>query len=166
MKLSTGPSPGGGAGGDSTGPRTPTTPPPLGGLRPTVSCQRCRPQESTGAERYMGTKAARGEFLSTLHPNTILKPNHDPNTHPNPQPSPNPSPTPNPNPSPNPHPSPNPSPSPSPSPSPNPRLGSEFLLGSGMESDDVAKAALNVIWRILFSPINMAGMPEPARCKG
>ena len=32
-------------GGDSAGTRTPTTraPPPPGGLRPTVSCQRCRP---------------------------------------------------------------------------------------------------------------------------
>ena len=40
-------------GGDSAGPRTPTTPapppPPPRGLRPTVSCQRCRPQASTGA---------------------------------------------------------------------------------------------------------------------
>ena len=35
---------------DSAGPRTPTTPPPpLRGLRPTVSCQRCRPQASMGA---------------------------------------------------------------------------------------------------------------------
>ena len=36
-----------GGGGGSKGTRTPTTPLPLGGLRPIVSCQRYRPKEST-----------------------------------------------------------------------------------------------------------------------
>ena len=31
-----------------------------------------------GAQRSEGTKGARRKFLSTLHPNTILKPNPDP----------------------------------------------------------------------------------------
>ena len=53
-----------------------------------------------GARRSMGTKAAQRKILSTLHPNTILKPNPDPNTHPNPQPSPYPTPTPTPSPKP------------------------------------------------------------------
>ena len=35
-----------------------------------------------GARRSMGNKGARRKFLSTLHPNTILKPYLDPNTHP------------------------------------------------------------------------------------
>ena len=100
----------------------------------------------------MGTKAAQRKILSILHPDTILKPNPDPSAHPNPQPSPDPTPT--------------PSPSPSPSPSPNPRLGSESLLGSKMESNDVAKAAMNEILGILFGLTNMAGMVEPACCKG
>ena len=39
-----------GGGGDSTALRTPTTPPPPRGLRPTVNCQRCRPQASMGAK--------------------------------------------------------------------------------------------------------------------
>ena len=30
----------------------------------------------------MGTKGAHRRFLSILHPNTILKPNTDPNAHP------------------------------------------------------------------------------------
>ena len=34
-----------------------------------------------------------------------------------------------------------------------------------MESNDVAKAAMNKIWRILFSLINMASMAEPVRYK-
>ena len=100
-------------GGDSAGPRTPTTP-------------------------------AQRKTLSSLHPSTILKPNPDPNTHPNPQPSPKPSPTPTPTPSPK------PSPSPNPNPSSNPRLGSELFLGSKMESNDVAKVALNENGRILL----------------
>ena len=61
------------------------------GLRPTVSCHR-HPKESMGAKgarRSMGIKAAQRKILSTLHPNTILKPNLDPNTHPKPEPSPN-----------------------------------------------------------------------------
>ena len=40
-------------------------PPPPGGLRPTVSCQLCRPQESMGAEGvrcFMGTKGARRKW--------------------------------------------------------------------------------------------------------
>ena len=37
-------------GGDSVGPRTPTTPAPPRGLRPTVSCRRCCPQASMGAK--------------------------------------------------------------------------------------------------------------------
>ena len=41
--------PGGGV-GDSAGPGTPTPPPPPGGLRPTVSCRRCCPQEPMVAE--------------------------------------------------------------------------------------------------------------------
>ena len=52
----------------------------------------------------MATKGAQRKILSTLHPNTILKPNPDPNTHPNPQPSPNPTPTPTPSPNLNPNP--------------------------------------------------------------
>ena len=52
---------------------------------------------------------AKGDrILSTLHPNTTLKPNPDPTTHPNPQPSPNPTPTPTPSPSPKPEPPPPP----------------------------------------------------------
>ena len=77
----------GGGGGDSAGPRTPTTPPR--GLRPPVSCQRCLPQESIGTRR---------KFLSTLDPNAMLKPNPHPNAHPNPKPSPNPNSIPSPNP--------------------------------------------------------------------
>ena len=54
-----------------------------------------------GARRSTGTKAARRKIFSTLHPNTILKPNLHPNAQPIPQPSPNPTPilppTPNPN---------------------------------------------------------------------
>ena len=45
---------------------------------------------------------------------------------------------------------PNPFPSPNPSPGSNPRQGSELVLGSKMESNDVAKAAMNKIWGILF----------------
>ena len=45
--------------------------------------------------RSRGTKGALRNILSTLHPNTILKPNPDPNAHPNPKPSPNPHPGPN-----------------------------------------------------------------------
>ena len=74
-----------------------------------------------GTQRSMGTKGARRKILSTLHPNTILKPNLDPNARPNPTPSPNPTRTRSPSPSPSPN------PSPSPSPSPNPGLGSELV---------------------------------------
>ena len=35
-----------------------------------------------GTRRSMGTKGARRKILSTLHPNTILKPNPDRNTQP------------------------------------------------------------------------------------
>ena len=35
------------------------------------------------------------------------------------------------------------------------RLGSEFVLGSKMESNDAAKAAMNETWGILFSLINV-----------
>ena len=62
-------------------------PPPPRGLRPTVSCQRCRPQASMGAKsarRFMNTKGALRKILSTSHPNTILKPNLDSNAHPQP----------------------------------------------------------------------------------
>ena len=45
-----------------------------------------------GTRRSMGTKGAQSQILSTLQPNTILKPNPDPNAHPNPEPSPTPSP--------------------------------------------------------------------------
>ena len=34
---------------------------------------------------------------------------------------------------------------------------------NGSKSNDVAKAAMNEIWGILFSLINMAGMAEPVR---
>ena len=37
------------------------------------------------------------------------------------------------------------------------------MFYSKMESNDVAKAALNEIWGILLSLINMAGMVESAR---
>ena len=43
-----------------------------------------------GAQRSTGTKGARGKILSILHPNTILKPDSDPNAHRNPKPRPNP----------------------------------------------------------------------------
>ena len=56
--------PTGGGGGDSAGPRTPTTPrplpPPLRGLRPTVSCQRYEPKEPTGAKGAPAPKAPNG----------------------------------------------------------------------------------------------------------
>ena len=42
-------------------------PPPPRGLRPTVSCQRCRPEASMGAEGarcYMNTKGALRKILS------------------------------------------------------------------------------------------------------
>ena len=35
-----------------------------------------------------------------------------------------------------------------------------------MKSDDVAKAAMNEIGGILFSPINMAGIAKPTSYKG
>ena len=62
-------------------------------------------------------------------------------------PTPSPSPRPNPTPTPTPDPSPNPNPDPSPnrSPSPNPRLGSETLLDSKMESNDVTKTTMSEI---------------------
>ena len=44
--------------------------------------------------------------------------------------------------------------------------GQELVLGSKMESNDVAKAATNEVWRIFFIPINMAGMAKLACCKG
>ena len=62
-------------------------PPPPRGLRPTVSCQRCRPQASMGGKGTrcsMNTKGALRKILSTLHPNTILKPNLDSTAHPQP----------------------------------------------------------------------------------
>ena len=45
-----------------------------------------------GARCSMNTKGASRKILSTLHPNTILKPNLDSNAHPQPQPTPNPTP--------------------------------------------------------------------------
>ena len=42
-----------------------------------------------GERHSTGAKGAQRKILSTLHPNTILKPNPDPNAHPNPKPSPN-----------------------------------------------------------------------------
>ena len=48
-----------------------------------------------GAPRTMNTKGAVGKNLSTLHPNTILKPNLDSNAHSNPQPTPDPTSNPN-----------------------------------------------------------------------
>ena len=42
---------------------------------------------------------------------------------------------------------------------------SKLVLGSKMESNDAAKAAMNEIWWIFFGPISMAGMPELARFK-
>ena len=50
-------------GGDAAGPRTPTTPPPPRGLRPTVSCQRYEPKEPTGAE---GAEGAQWGYVATL----------------------------------------------------------------------------------------------------
>ena len=82
----------------------------------------------------MGNKGTQRKFLSTLHPNTIITANPDHNTHPNPQPSPSPT-------------LPPPlaltltNPSPDPSPSSNPWLGSELVLGSKMESNDMAKSS-------------------------
>ena len=78
-------------------------------------------------------KAPKGKFLSTLHPNTILTPNLDPNAHPNPKPSPTPTPDPS------------PSSSPNPSSSSRARLGSELVLGSKMESNDVAKSCNDLV---------------------
>ena len=46
------------------------------------------------------------------------------------------------------------------------RLGSEFVLGSKMESKHVAKAHMNEFWGKFVSLINIAGVAEPARCKG
>ena len=66
----------GGGGGGSAGPRTPT-PPPLGGLRPTVSCQRCRPQASMGAKgarRSMNTKGAIRKICQLCTPTISLNP--------------------------------------------------------------------------------------------
>ena len=62
-------------------------PPPPKGLRPTVSCQRCRTQVSMGtkgARCSLNTKGSLKKILSTLHPNTSLKPNLDSNAHPQP----------------------------------------------------------------------------------
>ena len=55
---------------------------PLGGLRPTVSCQRCRTHESMGAKgarRSMGTKGTRRKFCPlcttlSLNPTLTLTP--------------------------------------------------------------------------------------------
>ena len=40
------------------------------------------------------------------------------------------------------------------------------MVGSKMESNKVARAAMNEIWGILFSPINMAGMAILVGTKG
>ena len=97
--------------------------PPLDGSfsRPSQLSSRCSE----------GTKGAQRKIFSTLHPNTILKPNPDPNARPSPKLSPNPNPTSTPNPRPNPSPGPNASPNPNPNPNPssNPRLGLELVLG-------------------------------------
>ena len=98
----------------------------------------------------MGVKGAQSPILSICTPT----------------PNPTPTPTSSPNSNPHPTPSPNPNPSSNPSPHPNPRLWSQILLGSKMGSNDWAKAATNEVWGILFSLMNMAGMAEPARCKG
>ena len=45
-------------------------------------------------------------------------------------------------------------------------LGSELVLGSKMESNDVAKRSHERNLGALFSLINMDGMAELARCKG
>ena len=54
---------------------------PPRGLRPTLSCQRCRPSESMGAEgtqRSMGTKGTRRKFCPfctlSLNPTMTLTP--------------------------------------------------------------------------------------------
>ena len=109
-----------------------------------------------GARRSINTKGALRKILSTLHPNTSLEPNPDSNAHRNPQPSRGPTP----------NPTPTPTPTPNSSPSSNHRVGSELVLGSKLESNDVEKAARNKIWGILFSQINMAGMAQPASYKG
>ena len=64
----------------------PPPPPPQRGLWPTISCQRCRPQDH--GHRRRPTHHG--------HPKTILKPNHDPKAHSNLRPRPSPTPTPSP----------------------------------------------------------------------
>ena len=110
------------------GRQLPPPPSPLGasGQQLVAKGAGLRSPCAKGARHSMGTKGAQRTFLSTLHPNTILKPNPDPNAHPNPMP-PNPTPT--------------PSPDPHPSPSSNPRLGSKLVLGSKMESNNVTKSS-------------------------
>ena len=124
-----------------------TPPPPPGSLSNSLLKS---PWALKVSDALWAPKAPDRKFCPLCPPNTILKPNPNPNAHPNPQPSPNSTPTPSPN----------------PSPSSNPRLGSQYVLGSKMESNDVAKAAMNKIWGILFSLINMAGTAEPTHCKG
>ena len=64
------------------------------------------PQEASGQQlvvKVAGSGSMGAPWApkaSTMHPNTILKPNLDPNTHPSPKPSPDPTPRPNPNPNP------------------------------------------------------------------
>ena len=88
QRLALGEALGGGATPRVLGRQLPLPPPPPPrGLRPTVSCQRCCPQASMGAQGArcsMNTKGALRQSLSNLHPNTILKSNLDCNTHPQP----------------------------------------------------------------------------------
>ena len=101
--------PGVGGWGHSTGPRTPTIPPPLG-----ASGQQLVAKGATLRHPW-APKAPEGKFCPLCTPTLSL----------NPQPSPNPTPI--------------PSPSPNSNPSSNPRLGSELVLGSKLEGNDVGK---------------------------
>ena len=87
-------------------PPSPSQGPPSNNYLPQVALQ--EPMGAKGTQRSMGTKRTQSQNLSILHPNNILKPNHDPNAHTNPQPSPNPTPTPTPSPDSNPNPNPSP----------------------------------------------------------
>ena len=45
-------------------------------------------------------------------------------------------------------------------------FGSQLVPGPKLESNDMAKVAMNEFWGILLSLINMVGMAEPIRCRG
>ena len=121
-------------GTDSAGPTTQTTPPPpQRGPQPTVAkgAGLRSPRAPKAPDTPWAPKAPEGP----LCPLTILKPNPDPNAHPNLKQSPNPTLIPN--------------PSPNPNPSSTPRLGLELVLGSKMESNNVAKS----IWSACLNQV-------------